>query len=174
MVLRPLLPSISHVQIREVHSSALAPMHARFADAWERHGTSTSKPALRGGEMTEEATSDSEASETTLDDDLSPDGEMRSALIEAVRRQQASVATRVSSAELFRSFAPPGADLPACLAEPVEYRGGTGDAIQAEPNGDGSGVDEASLAENDKERRGAGDASLAENAGGRGVVNHDT
>lgn len=107
MVLRPLLPSISHLQIREVHSSALAPMHAHFGEAWGRHATCAGRAAL--GEAASAGGS--------------PGDSMRDALIEAVRRQQACVATRVSSAELFRSFAP-GADVPASLAEPG---GGTGD-----------------------------------------------
>mmetsp|Transcript_9839 Transcript_9839/g.31705 ORF Transcript_9839/g.31705 Transcript_9839/m.31705 type:complete len:244 (-) Transcript_9839:205-936(-) len=107
MVLRPLLPSISHLQIREVHSSALAPMHARFGEAWGRHATCAGRVAL--GEAASAGGS--------------PGDSMRDALIEAVRRQQACVATRVSSAELFRSFAP-GADVPASLEEPG---GGTGD-----------------------------------------------
>jgi tRNA pseudouridine65 synthase len=125
LTVRPLHANLSSLVLDELHVSSLAPLHARFAGAWGRHGSDRDGHDGDGTKTTSTtydtttygtATSTSDQASQGDQGDHGGQAEMRRALVEALLQQQLKFATHLSPSDLFGSFAP-GVPLPEELAE---------------------------------------------------------
>eukprot|EP00967_Tisochrysis_lutea_P016918 scaffold19129_cov37-Tisochrysis_lutea.AAC.1 len=117
---RPLLSSLAHLEVAEIHVTDLVPMHAWFRDAWARHGE-VCIDEMQGDHPVIEENSENDSDGSNVAEGNDHGVGMRRALIEAIKQQQAAVATRVSPAELFSSFAPEF-DVPLEIASCTPYK----------------------------------------------------